>query len=204
MKLGIIGVGKLGVVLGQLAIKAGYEVYMSGSGKPPMMIVETLIPGARTATASQTAQYADVVILATPLNQYKNLPAKELANKVVIDATNYWWEVDGPRDEILPAEQSSSEAVQEFLHDSYVVKAFSHMGYHDLYDEARPTGLPGRKAIAIAGENKLDVETVARIVDKMGFDPLVIGSLAEGRKLEPGGKAFGADVDLATLTRILH
>jgi len=203
MKLGIIGIGKLGTVLGQLATKAGYTVYIAGSGEPPTMIVETLVPGAQAVTAAQAADYADVVILAIPLNQYKKLPAKALAGKLVIDATNYWWEIDGPRNDILPTEQSSSEAVQEFLPDARIVKAFNHMGYHDLYDETRPSGAPDRKAIAIAGDNSHDIDTVSYIVDGLGFDPLFIGSLSSGRKLEPGGKAFGADVDTQTLSRLV-
>ena len=31
------------------------------------------------------------------------------------------------------------------------------MGYHDLHDETRPAGEPGRKAIAVAGDNEQDV-----------------------------------------------
>lgn len=202
MTIGIIGTGKLGTVLGQLATRAGYTVYMAGSGEPPVMIVETLMPGARAVSAAEAAEHADVAILATPLGQFKKLPADALAGKLVIDATNYWWEVDGPRDDILAAEQSSSEAVQEFLSKSHVVKAFNHMGYHDLYDEAKPTGAPGRKAIAVAGDGSREVEIVSHIVDTLGFDPLVIGSLAAGRKLEPGGRVFGADVDLKTLAQL--
>lgn len=32
------------------------------------------------------------------------------------------------------------------------------MGYHDLLDEATAAGVPGRKAIAIAGDNESDIK----------------------------------------------
>ncbi len=203
--IGILGAGKLGVTLAQLAVKAEYTVYIAGSESPDKIAlsIEVLAPGAIVLTKEEVAEKAEIVILALPLGKYNTIPKKPLAGKLVIDAMNYWWEVDGIRDDLTDLRTSSSETVQHYLDASRVVKALNHMGYHDLFDETRPKGAPGRKSIAIAGNNKSDIETVSNIIDSLGFDPLVIGKLADGVRLEPGSEAFGADEDIDTLRNIV-
>jgi predicted dinucleotide-binding enzyme len=80
----------------------------------------------------------------------------------------------------------------------------SHMGYHHLFDEAKHKGKPGRKAIAIAADSDEDSKVVAEFIDSLGFDPLVLGKLSNGKLLEPGQRAFGANVDSKQLAAYLQ
>ena len=203
--VGILGAGKVGIVLAQLAVKAGYKVYVAGSSDPKKieLTVKVLAPGAHAVQSEDAARMADVVILALPLGKYRTISKDALANKLVIDAMNHWYEVDGPRDELFAPNISSSRAVQEFLSSSRVVKALSHMGYHELHDFAQPAHGEHRKAIAVAGDHSADVAAVATFIESLGFDALPIGMLDDGVALEPGHSAFGASLEKPALAKLL-
>jgi predicted dinucleotide-binding enzyme len=201
--LGIIGAGRLGSVLAQLASDAGYRVLIARSGDPAPVARAMAAVGAEARDISAVIEGADAVVLALPLGAYRTLPAEELRGMLVIDAMNYWWGADGIRPDLTDPATSTSELVQAHLAGARVVKALGHMGYQDMAEEARRAGDPARKAIAIAGDAPDDLALVAGLVDALGFDPVIAGPLAAGIMLEPGSEAFGADVGTEELRGML-
>lgn len=203
--IGILGAGKLGIVLAQLAGKAGYRVNIAGSGDPARIAlsISILAPGAVAMTTADVAEKSDIIILALPLSKFHTIPTDALEGKLVIDAMNYWWEVDGQRDDLITPGLSSSEMVQLSLPRSRIVKALSHMGYHHLHDETKLKGDMNRKAIAIATDGSRDARQVAQFIDAIGFDPVMIGNLAKGSALEPGYPAFGANTSAGELKKLI-
>lgn len=207
--IGILGAGKLGLALANLGAKAGYRVLIA-STKPAEKIalsVSVLAPGAIAKNAAEVMAEAQTIILAIPLSKYQQLPAEALAGKLVIDAMNYWWEVDGKETEYSSIEQTSSERVQRYFSQSKVVKGFNHMGYHDIQEESLLTRTAAqgtaKKAIAIAGDDQTALDQTAEIVAAFGFDPFPIGALANGIMLEPGSPFFGANQTKEGLTALM-
>lgn len=196
--IGILGAGKLGTTLGKLLVEAGYPVLVSGSQSADkiQLTIDILVPGAESLTTEEVSKRADIVVLALPLSKYHQVDAQPLENKVLIDAMNYWWEVDGLEEVYSDAEQSSSEKVQAYFEKSTVIKAFNHMGYHNLGDDARPNTPEDRKVVLIAGDQVDAVSKVETIVDHIGFTPLHIGELRKGVILEAGSPLFGASLGL--------
>lgn len=203
--LGVIGAGRIGRAIAALGRAAGLTVMVAAS-RPPDQIraeVQAAAPGAQPVTVEQAAR-ADLVVLAIPMGRYRSLPADALRGALVVDAMNYWWELDGARPDLDDPTTSTSEIVQAHLAGARVVKALGHLSGYALEELARPAGHPERIAIAIAGDDGDDVAAVSGLVDSLGFDPVAAGPLAEGIRFEPGTELFGADAGVAEALEMLN
>jgi len=191
-KVAVLGAGHLGSVVARLAVRAGYPVDIAASGDPDdiALITELIVPGARPRWAGDAVAGAGLVVLAIPLHRFLDVSPALLDGKLAIDAMNYWPASDGV---LEPFEQAgSSEVVAGRLPGSAVVKALNHIGYHDLEDWARPAADAGRKAAGIAGDDPGAADAIAGFVERIGYDPVRLGSLRAGRALQPGNPVFGA------------
>jgi hypothetical protein len=195
-RLAVLGAGHVGPVIARLAIRAGYPVAIATSGDPEdiALITELVIPGAQPRWATDAVADADIVVLAIPLHRFLDVDPGLLGGKLVIDAMNYWPASDGV---LKPFEDGgSSEVVARQLAGSTVVKALNHIGYHELEDRARPAGAPDRRTAGVAADDPEAAATVARLIDRIGYDPVRLESLRAGRVLQPGGPVFGVVLTL--------
>jgi predicted dinucleotide-binding enzyme len=191
-RLGIIGAGKLGLALARAALAAGYEVALAGSGSADRIAlqVDVLAPGASAMTTAEVVAFADTLVLAVPMHRFRELPADAFDGKVLIDAMNYWPDTDGADPALADAPDGTSPVVQAHFPRARVVKTLNQLGYHELDEYARARESSDRIAIAAAGDDRLAVRTVMQLIDRLGFDAIDAGALANGRLLEPDGSPF--------------
>jgi len=121
-----------------------------------------------------------------------------------VDAMNYWAPADGAVPLFADQELSSSEIVQRRLTQATVVKALNQIAYQNLEDGRRPAGSPDRHAIGVTGDDSEAAKVVGEVIDRIGYDPVFLGSLSEGRILQPGGPVFGAVLKRSEFERAIH
>jgi predicted dinucleotide-binding enzyme len=198
MRIGIIGAGHIGGTLARLFLGAGHEVVVSNSRGPETLkaVLEELGDGARAMTAEDAAMFGDLVVVSIPFGRYLDLPVDGVPGKIVIDTNNYYPGRDGQFDELDQDRTTSSEMLQDHLAGARVVKAFNAIHWKQLRDGGRPSGKPRRLGIPISGDDEEAKRVVAELVDQIGFDAVDAGTLGEGgRRHQPGGPAYGADLD---------
>lgn len=203
--LGVIGAGRIGRAIAALGRRAGLEVAVAAA-RPPEQIqaeVEAAAPGASAVGVAEAAR-ADIVVVAIPLGRLATLPAAVLEGALVVDAMNYWWELDGARPDLDDPTTSTSETVQSYLAGARVVKSLGHLSAYALEELALPAGDPDRLAMAVAGDRDEDVARVCALVDALGYDPVRAGPLSEGIRFEPGTELFGADAGAQEAREMLN
>jgi len=201
----IIGAGRVGTALARSLVASGHEVTVVGSREPAdiRLIVDVLAPGARAMTMADALADADVVIVAVPLHRLDSLEHHLLKDTIVVDVMNYWEPIDGQLAEFADADRGTSLRVAERWPGARVVKAFNHIGYHDIESDSRPSGSRDRRALAVASDDREAAATVMTLVDDVGFDPLYAGPLHTGVSLEAGGAVFGVRLGKEELARLL-
>jgi 8-hydroxy-5-deazaflavin:NADPH oxidoreductase len=204
-RLGIVGAGKLGLALARAALAAGYEVAVSGSGSADRIAlqVDVLAPGANPMTTSEVVGFTDTIVLALPMHRFRELPADLFNGKVLIDAMNYWPETDGADPTLADTPTGTSSVVQHHFPGARVVKSLNQLGYHELDEFPHKPNSSDRIAIAAAGDDRLAVRTAMHLIDRLGFDAVDAGLLANGRLLEPDGSPYATIYTAPQLKRRL-
>jgi predicted dinucleotide-binding enzyme len=206
VRIGIVGSGKIGGTLAKRFVDAGHEVAVSNSRGPETLavLVEELGAQAQALTAEEAARFGELVVVSVPFGRYREVPADAVAGKVVIDTNNYYPRRDGRFEDLDSDQTTSSELLQAHLPGARVVKAFNAILWSRLRDDARPAGDPERLGIPISGDDEQAKETVAQLIDEIGFDPVDAGTLAEGgRKHQTGTPAYTDGVPTMELRALL-
>ena len=186
-------------------IKAGHPVLFS-SRHPDEL--KHLVAGlgflAQAGTVSQAIGFGNVLLIAVP---YHALPqvgqdyVDSLRNKIVLDACNAVAARDGP-DIADEAEQNGIGITsQKYLPGTRLVRAFNTLNYTIF---AREANRPDPKlAIPIAGDDPEALRVAEELVRDAGFEPVLVGKLADSRLFQRGGPGYGQPVTAPELKRKL-
>jgi predicted dinucleotide-binding enzyme len=188
MRIGILGTGDVGRVLGAACATLGHDVMM-GSREPDQQKVKDWVAKAGRRASSGTfadaARHAELAIVATRWdgteNALKLAGADNLAGKVVIDATNPLDFSTTPPSLAVSGADSAGERVQRWLPAAKVVKAFNTVGNPHMFRPDFPGGPPD---MPICGNDAAARQTVARLLSEFGWTVIDLGGIASSRYLE--------------------
>ena len=164
MQITIVGSGNVGRALARRFTSVGHEVRLARRAPSESSPVEG-VPVVGLAGAGATP----VVVLATPATAVAEVVPQlgVRAGAVVVDATNPFG---------LPDGASTVEAIQSAAPDAAVVKAFHTVGAEVLADP----DLGGRSPVlTVCGDDADAVERIVALADGAGFEPVVLGGLAQ-------------------------
>ena len=202
--IGTIGAGHIGSTIGGLWVKNGHKVLFSSRHPEELRdLVAGLGPLAQAGSVEQAIALGDVVLLTVP---YGALPqigrdyAAQLKGKIVLDTCNAVAARDGAVADEVEA-NGIGVTSQKYLPGTRLVRAFNTMSYKIFASEAnRPDP---KLAVPIAGDDQDAVRVAASLVRDAGFDPVVVGKLADAKLFQRGGPGYGQQVSAAELKQKL-
>jgi len=183
MKIGIIGAGNIGANAAKLFVKAGHEIAIANSRGAETLkdLVAELGENAQAMSIEEAAKFGEIVFVSIPFGKYKTLPANLFRDKIVIDSNNYYPDRDGNYAELDENKTTSSELLAEHLRGARIVKGFNTIWFEHLKTQG-DVNLPieERRAIFIGGDDAEAKETVARLIEEIGFAAVDTGDLRDG------------------------
>lgn len=182
----IIGTGRMGSAIGGRLAALGHNVTF-GSRTPnadaTLELIEKVGHGAQAVSPTTAASTADVIVIAVPWASAEETISGlgDLGGKLVIDVTNALSFAPSSGLMEMASDRSAGEAIQEWLPESKVVKAFNTVGFHVI---ANPEAAGGAVSVPLVGDDADAKTLVAELVQSMGFETVDVGPLKHARALE--------------------
>jgi predicted dinucleotide-binding enzyme len=184
MKIAIIGTGNVGTALGSNWKKSNHEI-IYGSRSPQDEKHIELEKFAQVLTLSQAAMLGDVIVLATPWQSTEeaiNEMGSTLDAKIVIDATNPLKpDLSGL---LIHGDNSGGEQIAKWASKAKVVKALNS-AFAKVMEHPEINGV--KSMMLIAGDDLSALNTVAELVDDLGFQSQKMNGISNSRLLEMVG-----------------
>jgi hypothetical protein len=187
-RVGIIGAGRIGKTMAQLASRAGRPVVISNSRGPASLssIVQELGGDVKAGTVHDAAA-ADIVVIAVMWPDVpKAVNGLDWEGRIVIDPTN----------DFDPSDlngRTSSEVVAELVAPARVVKTANTLGAGVLASDPRQAD--GQRAMFLSGDDADAKSAVRGLLEDAGFFVVDLGGLREGGQMQQfGGPLAGLNL----------
>jgi 8-hydroxy-5-deazaflavin:NADPH oxidoreductase len=190
MKIGIIGSGTVGRVLGTAFLKEGHEVMLGtrNTSKDEVVKWKKENPSGNTGKFEDTAKFGELLVLTTSGDAAENAATMagidNFKNKVVIDTTNPIAKeapVNGVLKYFTGMNESLMERIQRLIPDAKMVKAFNSVGNAVMYKPNFPGGKP---TMFICGNDDGAKKTVTDILTVFGYETEDMGKAEAAGTIE--------------------
>jgi predicted dinucleotide-binding enzyme len=193
MKIGIVGSGKIGGLVGRLWSQAGHEVLFSS--RHPETLAELVAHagnGARAGTPHEAIAFGEAVLLSIPfgsLPAFGRDKADAFVRKIVLDTSNPFPSRDGPMAEkVRRSGRGTGHYLREWFPGVRIVRAFNSVLDRTLASEAHRAGT--QIGIPLASDDEEALQVAATLVTEAGFDPVIVGSLDRSREFDFGAAVY--------------
>lgn len=184
MNIAILGTGNMGSGLGKRWADAGHTVRF-GSRDPAKAkpLAESIGGKASAAGVAEAAQFGDAVLLAVPWRGVADTlaAAGSLRGKILIDCTNPM--TDDYMALVVGHSSSGAEEIAKLAPGAKVVKAFNHV-YAQILHSSPQFGAQNA-TVFFCGDDAAAKQTVAELIEGIGFEPVDAGPLQNARYIEP-------------------
>ena len=189
MKVGVLGSGDVAKALAGGFIKHGHQTMIGTRDTAKLAEWHRGSPKAQVGSFSETAAFADVVVLAVKgsaaADALRAAGSKNLNGKLVIDACNPIADAP-PTNGVLKfftnLDESLMERLQREFPKAHLVKAFNSVGNAQFVS---PQYKSGRPTMFICGNDEGAKAVTAQILEQFGWETADMGKVEAARAIEP-------------------
>ncbi len=189
MKVGVLGSGDVAKALAGGFIQHGHQTMVGTRDTLKLAEWQREHPKARVGSFSETAAFAEVVVLAVKgsvaADVLRAAGSANLDGKLVMDACNPIADappVNGVLKFFTTLDDSLMERLQREFPKAHFVKVFNSVGNRQMVN---PQYKGGRPTMFICGNDDGAKEITARILDQFGWETADMGKVESARAIEP-------------------
>jgi 8-hydroxy-5-deazaflavin:NADPH oxidoreductase len=207
MKIGVIGAGKIGGLVGTLWSRAGHDVLFS-SRHPESLgdLVNAAGNAARSGTPDEAITFGDLILLSIPfgkLPEFGRAKHEALLHKIVLETGNPNLKRDGAiASTVLNSELGTGLFLRDWFPGVRIVRAFNTVWDPILAKEAHRVG--PRVVIPLASDDEDALRTASRLVVDAGFGPVVVGALDRAREFDMGTAIYDTGMSGPEIRKALN